>query len=230
MAALVIKHAATATGSPKLGASEWNADLSYTGELPVANGGTGAATGDEALFNLGLPWVKLLDWTPPGTPAGAVSTPLYPSLYRRYRITINGIKQGSTGTSGDVLYARVMQAGVVKSGASDYYSHLVHWSGPSGGAIISGPNSVLQLTALGQNNVGEEMNAEFFLDTPNGAQRGSLVGISRYLDSVAARGVALVGDQVLAQDAAINGLVLGLANGGTFAPGVGSIVIEGLRR
>lgn len=228
MAALVIKHAATATGSPKIGAPDWNANLQYSGEMPVTNGGTGATTGADALFNLGMPWIKLLDWTP--TAIGAITTTLYPTLYRRYRITVSGVKQGSTGTLGDILYARVLQAGVTKSGATDYYNHLVHWSGPTGGAIIDTTAAVLQLTALGQNTLGEEMHGEFYLDTPNSAARGGLFGTSRYLDGNGARGVALVGNQILAGDAAINGITIGLANGGSFAAGVGSIVIEGLQR
>lgn len=50
-----ILRAFVATGSPKVGASQWNADLSYTGELPVANGGTGAANAADARTNLGVP-------------------------------------------------------------------------------------------------------------------------------------------------------------------------------
>lgn len=40
-------------GGPKVGQTAWNADLSYSGELPVANGGTGATTAGQALTNLG---------------------------------------------------------------------------------------------------------------------------------------------------------------------------------
>lgn len=54
MAALVISHSSTATGSPKIAALDWNAPLSYTGELPVTNGGTGAANVSDARTNLGV--------------------------------------------------------------------------------------------------------------------------------------------------------------------------------
>lgn len=55
MAALVISHASTATGSPKIGATQWNAALLYSGELPVVNGGTGGADAATARSNLGVP-------------------------------------------------------------------------------------------------------------------------------------------------------------------------------
>lgn len=54
MSLLRIFRAFTATGSPKVGSTEWNADLSYNGELPVANGGTGAANAADARTNLGI--------------------------------------------------------------------------------------------------------------------------------------------------------------------------------
>lgn len=38
----------------RVAAANWNADLLYTGELPVANGGTGAATVADARANLGV--------------------------------------------------------------------------------------------------------------------------------------------------------------------------------
>lgn len=54
MGLLRIFRAFTATGSPKVGAAEWNANLSYSGELPLVNGGTGAASAAAARTNLGL--------------------------------------------------------------------------------------------------------------------------------------------------------------------------------
>lgn len=103
MAALVISHSSTATGSPKIAALDWNAPLSYTGELPVANGGTGAATAADARTNLGA-LAKAGD-----TATGALIAPSFLSN-DPYGTTGGGIGFTTYAVSGALQYNVIWQA------------------------------------------------------------------------------------------------------------------------
>lgn len=59
--ALTINHAYTATGTDagngEVNKARWNAPLTYTGTVDVANGGTGATTARLAAQGLGVPYI-----------------------------------------------------------------------------------------------------------------------------------------------------------------------------
>lgn len=171
-------------------------------------------------------WEKIHDWTP--TAINNVAFTWDTTRYRRIRVSINGVKSGTTGNANDDLYMQVFQNTLLKSGTGDYYVHYASWYGSSD-SVQDQIASYMHLTYGGQGNTPEEIHGELFVDANNN-NRAGVTGITRSLSNGGLRCVSLIGHQVLVQDAVVNGILIGFANGGIFFTNVGSIVLEGLRR
>lgn len=211
MGLLRIFRGFTATGSPKVGAPEWNADLQYSGELPVSNGGTGAATAEGARANLGVPFETVLDIAPT-LGLVVVDASWTPGRYRSVQILIDGVRP-QVGSASNDLYMRVKQAGVLKSGGTDYYRHDASWAAGSG-SVADGAESIMRISAAGGIVAASEpAHASLNLFLGGTGIRGGLTGTSRWINNSSARCVATIGHQVIVSDAPIDGFVLGWVGG-----------------
>lgn len=225
MGLLRIFRAFTATGSPKVGASEWNADLSYSGELPVSNGGTGAATAAQARANLGVLWETVADWTPAAVTPKAFELNL--ATHRRWRVHVDGVKHTGVASTSSDLYFQVVIGGVTQSGSIYRRRHRYIGDGSAQGdltpaltygALTGNGSFSAPVTTSGTLEILPSDDCIYanaaFMNVGNDGATYSVFG--GYLVNVGQAG--------------FDGLAIGFATGLPFAAGVGSIYIEGLRR